>query len=123
MKRSLSTLALLGLLGAGCNGSPDVADPPASGAPVTQNGIEYTADTRVMESFPVQLDTRVTMRNRGAQRGVPEQSSGLRREEVGLAERRKLGFEFVPAGPRPDVDVLPIVETGALDLALIEREA
>ena len=76
MNRSISTLALVGLLGAGCNGSPDVAAPPASGAPVTQGGIEYTADTRVMESFPVQLDTRVTMRNRGAQRATIELGSG-----------------------------------------------
>ena len=64
-----STLALLGLaLAAGCNGNSDVSDAPTGpSAPVTRDGVEYTADTRIMESFPVQLDTRVTMRNPSSQ--------------------------------------------------------
>lgn len=63
-----SPLLALALL-AGCNGGADVPDPPTGpSAPVIQGGIEYAADTRVMESFPVQLDTRVTMTNRTNQR-------------------------------------------------------
>jgi hypothetical protein len=61
----LPLLALVLLAGTACNGGSDVADPPTGpSGPVTQGGVEYTADTRVMESFPVQLDTRVTMTNR-----------------------------------------------------------
>ena len=76
------TLALLGLTlasgwAAGCNGNADVSDAPTGpSAPVTQGGIEYSADTRVMESFPVQLDTRVTMRNPSAQPARVELGSG-----------------------------------------------
>jgi len=80
MKRSSSVHAM-GLIGlallAGCNGSSDVVEPPAgSGAPVIVGGIEYTGQTLVMESFPVQLDTRVTMRNRSSARATVELASG-----------------------------------------------
>ena len=73
----LLALALALVLLAGCNGSSDVPDPPTGpSGPVTQAGIEYSADTRIMESFPVQLDTRVTMTNRTAQRATVELGSG-----------------------------------------------
>jgi hypothetical protein len=76
--RSTAGLPLVALaLLAGCNGGADVPDPPTGpSGPVTQGGIEYTADTRVMESFPVQLDTRVTMTNRSSQRASVELGSG-----------------------------------------------
>jgi hypothetical protein len=76
------TLALLGLAitagcAAGCNGNSDVADAPTGpSAPVTRGGVEYSADTRVMESFPVQLDTRVTMRNPSSQATRVQLGSG-----------------------------------------------
>jgi hypothetical protein len=82
MKRSsavgLNTVGLIGLaLLAGCNGRPDAVEPPAgAGAPVVQGGVEYTGQTLVMESFPVQLDTRVTMRNRSSARATVELGSG-----------------------------------------------
>src|SRR5687767_14186677 len=58
------TAALTAASTAACNGGPDVSDPPGGASPpVSQGGIEYTAETLVMDSFPVQLDTRVTMRN------------------------------------------------------------
>jgi hypothetical protein len=79
MKQAIPAFALLGLaLATACNGgSPDVADPPPGGsAPIVQGGVEYTADTRIMESFPVQLDTRVTMRNRSSQRTTVQLGSG-----------------------------------------------
>ena len=73
-------VALLGLAltagCTGCNGGPDVADPPAGTSPIVQGGIEYSAQTLVMESFPVQLDTRVTMTNRSTQRVTLQLASG-----------------------------------------------
>lgn len=45
---------------------PPVGDPPRSGA-VVQDGVEYTADVRVMESFPVQLAGTMTLTNRSTE--------------------------------------------------------
>jgi hypothetical protein len=57
----------LALAGAACGegSSPSPLDPGGrlSGA-VVRNGIEYRADVLVMESFPVQLSGRATLRNR-----------------------------------------------------------
>src|SRR5262249_53349996 len=44
-------------------------------------------------------------------------------EEERLAERRQLLLECLPTRPHANVDVLPVVETRALHLTLIEREA
>lgn len=63
--------SLLLLVALACGGAASTTtDPPGdlggglSGA-VVRNGIEYEADVRVMESFPVQLATTVTVTNRG----------------------------------------------------------
>ena len=78
MTHAAPAFTLLGLaLAAACNGGSEVPEPPTGpSAPIVQGGIEYTADTRVMESFPVQLDTRVTMRNGSSQRATVELGSG-----------------------------------------------
>lgn len=59
-------LLLLSILLAGCarEATPPAADGPD--AALLHGGLEYTADTRVMESFPVQLATTVTIANRGS---------------------------------------------------------
>ena len=58
---------LLALAGVGCGegSSPGPLDPGGrlTGA-VTRNGIEYRAEVLVMESFPVQLSGRATLKNR-----------------------------------------------------------
>jgi hypothetical protein len=58
---------LLALAGAACGegSAPSPLDPGGrlSGA-VVRNGIEYRAEILVMESFPVQLSGRATLRNR-----------------------------------------------------------
>jgi hypothetical protein len=48
---------------AGCLSSVSPDEAPASAA-VVQGDIEYTAETLILESFPVQLHTIVRMRNR-----------------------------------------------------------
>jgi hypothetical protein len=53
---------------------------------------------------------------------VPEQSGRLRGEEVRVTQRRQLALERLPALPRPQLDVLPVVQPGALHLPLAERE-
>lgn len=60
----LQTLLVL-LAAGGCAGAvdPDL-DAPGSAA-VVQGDVGYRAETAVMESFPVQLRTTVTMGNRG----------------------------------------------------------
>ena len=45
-----------------CAQPPDPALPGAPAAAVTRNGVEYSAETLVMESFPVQLRTNVAIR-------------------------------------------------------------
>src|SRR5437764_6784272 len=57
------------------------------------------------------------------ERRIPEQPSRFRREEPRLAKRRELALEHLPARPHPQVDVLPVVESRALHLAFVEREA
>ena len=41
---------------------------------------------------------------------VPEESLRLRREEVRIAETRKLFLEHIPAWPPARVDMFPVVE-------------
>ncbi len=64
--RSLPVAILLACTGA--NAPTSDAGPPGSRSPqgrgVLQDGIEYTGDVLVMESFPVQLSGRVTIANR-----------------------------------------------------------
>ena len=43
-------------------------------------------------------------------------------EEKGLAERRQGRGEGVPVRPHTGLDVLPIIEPGAADAFLVERE-
>jgi hypothetical protein len=47
----------------GCVSSVAPEDPPASAA-VVQGDVEYTAETLILQSFPVQLQTIVRMKNR-----------------------------------------------------------
>src|SRR5262245_27859361 len=67
MTRSAARLARLALLPAvlfaGCMSSVAPDDPPSSAA-VVQGQVEYTAETAILESFPVQLHTTVHMKNR-----------------------------------------------------------
>ena len=60
--RSLLPLPLAALAAA-CMSSVEPDGPPSSSA-VIHGQIEYTAETLIMESFPVQLRTIVRMRNR-----------------------------------------------------------
>ena len=60
MKTSRLSCALL-LLAACTNGEDTVTDAPSSAHNL--GGVEYSAETLVMESFPVQLRTIVTARN------------------------------------------------------------
>ncbi len=58
------TLVLLALgLGAACAGANSPSEPGDRASLIIENGIEYKATTRVMESFPVQIATTVTIRN------------------------------------------------------------
>ena len=54
------------LVGLGCGREATPPHAPAGGAAVVRDGLEYRAETAVMESFPVQLATTVTITNRGA---------------------------------------------------------
>jgi hypothetical protein len=68
--RATLPIALLALLVGGTCGEPSTPTPP-DGVPgggrltgsVVRDGIEYRADVLVMESFPVQLSGRATLRN------------------------------------------------------------
>ena len=60
---------------------------------------------------------------RSAEGGVPEELFRLGGEEERLAERRELALEVIPVGPDPEIDVLPVIEPGALYLALVKGEA
>ncbi len=52
-----------------CAGSSDPQEPADPAAmSVVRSGIQYTADTQVMESFPVQIATIVTVTNTGNRR-------------------------------------------------------
>lgn len=71
MRRFMPILALA----AACGGSPEPAPPPA-GSSVVEDGVRYTADTRVLESFPVQIHTTVTLRNEAGGTRTVELGSG-----------------------------------------------
>ncbi|HKY59683.1 MAG TPA: BsuPI-related putative proteinase inhibitor [Gemmatimonadota bacterium] len=67
--RSLAAATLVACTGASTptsDGSTPGAGSPRGGA-VVQDGIEYTGDVAVMESFPVQLRGRVTIANRSGE--------------------------------------------------------
>ena len=67
--RPLALATLLACSGANTpttDGRPPGDDSPLGGA-VVQDGIEYTGEVLVMESFPVQLSGRVTIANRSAE--------------------------------------------------------
>ena len=53
---------------------------------------------------------------------IPEGPLRLRAEKNRIPEGRQLRFEVGPTAPYPRFDMLPIVEPGALDLTLVERE-
>lgn len=67
--RSLALATLLACSGA--NTPITDGNPPGDGSPlggaVVQDGIEYTGEVLVMESFPVQLSGRVTIANRSGE--------------------------------------------------------
>lgn len=58
-------LLLAVLIAAGCARETTTPDGPGGGAAVVHDDVEYRAETAVMESFPVQLATTVTLTNRG----------------------------------------------------------
>lgn len=62
----MTRLALLGFvaLSAACQSRESPTQPDDVASLRSVGGVEYSADTRVMESFPVQLATEVTMTNR-----------------------------------------------------------
>ena len=67
--RSLVVATLIACTGATTptsDGSPPGDDSPRGGV-VVQDGIEYTGEVLVMESFPVQLSGRVTIANRSGE--------------------------------------------------------
>lgn len=61
--REAAMCAVVLLLAACAKNGPEEA---GAGASVSEGGIEYRAETRVAESFPVQLHTTVTMTNASA---------------------------------------------------------
>ncbi len=67
MKRGMMprrALLVAALVAAGCAGGGDPQEPGDAALLVREDGIEYAAETAVMESFPVQLATTVTATNR-----------------------------------------------------------
>lgn len=66
MVRIGSAMVALGVLVAACGGG-DPADPDdGASSVVTEEHVRYTATTDVMESYPVQLRTTVTLKNVGS---------------------------------------------------------
>lgn len=59
-----SEIAACVLLLGGCAGSEPPPGTDRASSPATQAGVEYRADTQVLESFPVQLRATVTLLNR-----------------------------------------------------------
>lgn len=55
---AIATVAVLG-----CAQSGDPQEPPNTIAAVVESGVTYSAETQIMESFPVQLATIVTATN------------------------------------------------------------
>ena len=76
MTRRASPLALTALaLTAGCGTALDPTDAPSS-LVILEGAIECSAETAILESFPVQLHTIVTMRNRSPNPVTLELGSG-----------------------------------------------
>jgi hypothetical protein len=59
----LSTIPLALCVAAACQGGSNPTQPDDLATLLTVDGVRYEADTRVMESFPVQLATSVTITN------------------------------------------------------------
>lgn len=59
--RQIAAIAMVAALGCAQGGDPQ--EPPSTIAAVVESGVSYSADTRVMESFPVQLAIIVTATN------------------------------------------------------------
>lgn len=72
-------LALLAVAGA-CSRAEQNAHPLSpnlqQGAPITEGDLRYLAETRIMESFPVQLATTVKIENIGSRPAAVEFASG-----------------------------------------------
>jgi hypothetical protein len=66
---------LLAATAAACANSVAPGESPSAGS-VVQDGIEYSAETLVLESFPVQLSTTVRIRNRTGSRAQVRLGSG-----------------------------------------------
>lgn len=61
VRRIVAMSAGVAVLGCGSSGDPQ--EPPSTIAAVVESGVMYSAETRIMESFPVQLATIVTATN------------------------------------------------------------
>jgi hypothetical protein len=99
----VGALAIAAVL-AGC-GSGDPARPDEGAAVVTDDGVRYTAATAVMESFPVQLRTTVSLENGGAER-----------VDVTLRD----GCVVLLAASRPGSDASAWQEARGCTMALVE---
>lgn len=80
MHRTLPNLLLLLALAAGCSRPEHPAQPEfpitRQGTPVTEGDLQYVAETAIMESFPVQLATSVTVANVGSRPAALEFPDG-----------------------------------------------
>ncbi|MSR35115.1 MAG: hypothetical protein EXR95_00520 [Gemmatimonadetes bacterium] len=76
MTQRLKLLPILLAAGAaGCANGVAPGEGPSAGS-IVQGGIEYAAETLILESFPVQLSTTVRMRNRSGARADVRLGSG-----------------------------------------------
>lgn len=78
MRRNLAALASIVLLAA-CSRAEEPSEPgrPMPHASVrVVDGVTYAAETAILETFPVQLRTRVTLTNRGTARQQVELPGG-----------------------------------------------
>jgi hypothetical protein len=73
---ALALAFALGLAGPACGRDPAPAPGPAVASSVEHDGIRYTAETLVLESFPVQLHTVVTVTNAGTGERTVEMPGG-----------------------------------------------
>ena len=72
---SKQPILLLAVALAACGGS-DPAEPPGPDSSVVRDGVAYSSDVRILESFPIQLRGSMRIENTGAQPARLELGSG-----------------------------------------------